>query len=225
VRRGRADNPRRERPRARRVAPGPPFIWAARQIAEHGWRGRDVALLLGASGGPKWLILGHLDRLLFGDFLLEHSAMRPCKRSVPPWAPGATPAWPRTIPSRLPSSASRTSTSTGPTAKNRTPTRSVAPAPPCSNTSSGKRARRAARGASVAAQLHRHGPRPRPEFRGPHAPALLVAGLGAAALANAIDGACCRVSSSSACCSAVAPRPPAPVRLRGAPGHARAPTR
>ena len=25
--------------------------------------------LLGASGGPKWFILGHLDRLLFGDFL------------------------------------------------------------------------------------------------------------------------------------------------------------
>jgi hypothetical protein len=44
---------------------------AARHIREHGWRGRDISLLLGASGGPKWLILGQLDRLLFGDFLLE----------------------------------------------------------------------------------------------------------------------------------------------------------
>ncbi|MFT7287886.1 MAG: hypothetical protein ACI87W_002001, partial [Halieaceae bacterium] len=42
---------------------------AAAHIASHGWRGEDVRLLLGASGGPKWLILGHLDRVLFSDFL------------------------------------------------------------------------------------------------------------------------------------------------------------
>ncbi|WOJ92014.1 patatin-like phospholipase family protein [Congregibacter variabilis] len=44
---------------------------AARRIADQGWAGQDISLLLGASGGPKWLILGHLDRLLFGGFLMR----------------------------------------------------------------------------------------------------------------------------------------------------------
>ena len=44
---------------------------AARHLANSGWQGRDVSLLLGASGGPKWLILGHLDRLLFGSYLMQ----------------------------------------------------------------------------------------------------------------------------------------------------------
>lgn len=42
---------------------------AARRIAREGWSANLFDLLLGASGGAKWLILGHLDRLLFGDFL------------------------------------------------------------------------------------------------------------------------------------------------------------
>ena len=42
---------------------------AARQIEREGWSADLFSLLLGASGGPKWFILGHLDRLLFGDFL------------------------------------------------------------------------------------------------------------------------------------------------------------
>lgn len=42
---------------------------AAAQIAEQGWTPEAFSVLLGASGGPKWFILGHLDRLLFGDFL------------------------------------------------------------------------------------------------------------------------------------------------------------
>ena len=42
---------------------------AARRIAREGWSAHLFDLLLGASGGAKWLILGHLDRLLFGDFL------------------------------------------------------------------------------------------------------------------------------------------------------------
>ncbi|MFC1579236.1 patatin-like phospholipase family protein [Pseudomonadota bacterium] len=42
---------------------------AARRIASEGWSPDLFSLLLGASGGPKWLILGQLDRLLFGDFL------------------------------------------------------------------------------------------------------------------------------------------------------------
>jgi len=42
---------------------------AAAIIAEQGWHPDLFRLLLGASGGPKWLILGQLDRQLFGDFL------------------------------------------------------------------------------------------------------------------------------------------------------------
>lgn len=42
---------------------------AAAIIGEQGWHPDLFRLLLGASGGPKWLILGQLDRLLFGDFL------------------------------------------------------------------------------------------------------------------------------------------------------------
>jgi hypothetical protein len=42
---------------------------AARRVASEGWSPDLFDLLLGASGGPKWFILGHLDRLLFGDFL------------------------------------------------------------------------------------------------------------------------------------------------------------
>ena len=60
---------------------------AARQIAEHGWRGADVGTLLGASGGPKWLILGHLDRVLFGQFLRSERAtpLRAIGSSVGSW--------------------------------------------------------------------------------------------------------------------------------------------
>ncbi len=42
---------------------------AARRIAAEGWSADLFDLLLGASGGAKWLVLGHLDRLLFGQFL------------------------------------------------------------------------------------------------------------------------------------------------------------
>lgn len=42
---------------------------AAEQLAEHGWRSDLFDRLFGASGGPKWLILGELDRVLFRDFL------------------------------------------------------------------------------------------------------------------------------------------------------------
>lgn len=42
---------------------------AARRIGREGWCADLFSLLLGASGGPKWFILGQLDRLLFGDFL------------------------------------------------------------------------------------------------------------------------------------------------------------
>ena len=42
---------------------------AAHSIERNGWTPELFSLLLGASGGPKWLILGQLDRFLFGDFL------------------------------------------------------------------------------------------------------------------------------------------------------------
>ncbi len=42
---------------------------AADRIARDGWQPALFSLLLGASGGPKWFILGQLDRFLFGDFL------------------------------------------------------------------------------------------------------------------------------------------------------------
>ena len=42
---------------------------AAAQLEKNGWAPELFSLLLGASGGPKWLILSHLDRVLFGDFL------------------------------------------------------------------------------------------------------------------------------------------------------------
>ena len=46
---------------------------AARCIARDGWTPDLFSLLLGASGGPKWFILGQLDRFLFGDFLQRTS--------------------------------------------------------------------------------------------------------------------------------------------------------
>jgi Patatin-like phospholipase len=44
---------------------------AARRIGSEGWSADLFSLLLGASGGPKWFILGQLDRLLFGGFLQQ----------------------------------------------------------------------------------------------------------------------------------------------------------
>lgn len=42
---------------------------ARARLAKRGWDPELFTLLLGASGGPKWLVLGGLDRVLFGDFL------------------------------------------------------------------------------------------------------------------------------------------------------------
>jgi Patatin-like phospholipase len=42
---------------------------ASECIASEGWQAEQFDLLVGASGGAKWLILAELDRLLFGDFL------------------------------------------------------------------------------------------------------------------------------------------------------------
>jgi hypothetical protein len=37
-------------------------------IRERGLRAADVDIVVGASGGPKWLVLAELDRLVFGEF-------------------------------------------------------------------------------------------------------------------------------------------------------------
>jgi len=47
---------------------------AAKRIARDGWQADHFSLVIGASGGPKWFILSHLDRLLFGDFLQHGTA-------------------------------------------------------------------------------------------------------------------------------------------------------
>ena len=46
---------------------------AASRIERDGWSADIFELLIGASGGPKWFILGQLDRILFADFLPRSS--------------------------------------------------------------------------------------------------------------------------------------------------------
>lgn len=46
---------------------------ALRWIRERGLRGDDVDVVPGASGGPKWLVLAGLDRVLFGGFFKGRS--------------------------------------------------------------------------------------------------------------------------------------------------------
>ncbi|MBL8113218.1 MAG: patatin-like phospholipase family protein [Acidobacteria bacterium] len=45
-------------------------------LRERGLRPEDVDVVAGASGGPKWLVLGGLDRYLFGSFLAGGRAPR-----------------------------------------------------------------------------------------------------------------------------------------------------
>ena len=52
--------------KALRLYAGP---WAREHIAQHGLRPQDVRTIPGAAGGPKGLILGPLDRFLFGEWL------------------------------------------------------------------------------------------------------------------------------------------------------------
>ncbi len=46
---------------------------ARRQIEKRGLQAEDVAVLAGAAGGPKGLILGALDRFIFGQWLAQSS--------------------------------------------------------------------------------------------------------------------------------------------------------
>src|SRR6478736_4882161 len=52
--------------KALRIYAGPV---AREHIAAHGLRPQDVRTIPGAAGGPKGLILGPIDRFLFGDWL------------------------------------------------------------------------------------------------------------------------------------------------------------
>ena len=44
---------------------------AAEIIGNQGWKGAPFNTLIGASGGPKWLILSELDQILASE-LLHH---------------------------------------------------------------------------------------------------------------------------------------------------------
>ena len=41
---------------------------ALKKVRENGLAPEDVKIIAGAAGGPKWLILGQLDRFLFGEW-------------------------------------------------------------------------------------------------------------------------------------------------------------
>ena len=43
-------------------------------IQQHGFSAEDIGIMLGASGGPKWLVLAGLDRALFSEFLPTRTA-------------------------------------------------------------------------------------------------------------------------------------------------------
>jgi len=46
---------------------------AAKQLEAQGWHANLFDGLIGASGGPKWLILGHLDRVIAAELLANRS--------------------------------------------------------------------------------------------------------------------------------------------------------
>ncbi|MRD49774.1 phospholipase [Caenimonas koreensis] len=56
--------------KALRIYAGPT---ARRHIEQHGLLARDVGVVPGAAGGPKGLILGPLDRFIFGEWLAKSS--------------------------------------------------------------------------------------------------------------------------------------------------------
>lgn len=54
------------RPSSLRLRAGPE---ALAHIQQHGLQAQDITHITAAAGGPKWLILGRLDRYLFGEWL------------------------------------------------------------------------------------------------------------------------------------------------------------
>ena len=55
---------------ALRIYAGPK---ARKHIEQHGLRAADIGVVPGAAGGPKGLVLGPLDRFIFGDWLAQSS--------------------------------------------------------------------------------------------------------------------------------------------------------
>jgi len=47
---------------------------AMRILRERGLRPQDIGVIAGAAGGPKWLVLSGLDRLIFGSWLKDRTA-------------------------------------------------------------------------------------------------------------------------------------------------------
>lgn len=47
---------------------------ARQHIQQNGFSAADIGMMLGASGGPKWLVLAGLDRALFAEFLPKRTA-------------------------------------------------------------------------------------------------------------------------------------------------------
>lgn len=59
---------------------------AAAKLESEGWNPNIFSFLLGASGGPKWLILSQLDKYLFGNFLTANSkGLRSLGSSIGAW--------------------------------------------------------------------------------------------------------------------------------------------
>ena len=66
---------------------------AHKTIAREGWEPRLFDTLVGASGGPKLLGIGGLDRFLFGDFLQSsHHPMHLVGSSIGTWRHAALAA-------------------------------------------------------------------------------------------------------------------------------------
>lgn len=60
--------------------------WALRHLTRHGLRPADVQVIPGAAGGPKGLILGPLDRFVFGDWLSRsHHPLHLIGASIGAW--------------------------------------------------------------------------------------------------------------------------------------------
>ncbi len=59
---------------------------ARRRLEDRGWDPELFSVLLGASGGPKWLVLSGIDRVLFGGFLLRRrSPLHTLGTSIGAW--------------------------------------------------------------------------------------------------------------------------------------------
>ena len=68
---------------------------AAAKLASEGWHADLFDGLIGASGGPKWLILGQMDRVLSTELLASRRALPAIGSSVGSWRHALMSARPR----------------------------------------------------------------------------------------------------------------------------------